>query len=188
MISALLDSHEIAAPLHVEATFRDPAEVWWRREFNGTLTEIKNRPRLVTADSSSDISDGLEQIGKQTTFNPICVATSFYTLVTGEDVTSAKNELIELCTTESPLKEDDFETARSVLLNRGMASFPEYPTEGVAYVKFPPDPKVHQIAQGTVLIEAVIMTLLKREKGWKVHDVGIPKPISTLPISVTSLA
>jgi len=75
----------------------------------------------------------------------------------------------------------DLAQVRAMTGDRGMASRPEYPRAGVAYVKLPPDPGLTVRATGELLLpNAVIVTLQRRPElpgiqqfgGWRVHAIG----------------
>ncbi len=71
--------------------------------------------------------------------------------------------------------------ARALVAGRGMARRVDYPVDGVAYVKLPPDPGDNLRATGDVLlVGAVIVTLQQRTElpdmlglgSWRVHGIG----------------
>ena len=75
---------------------------------------------------------------------------------------------------------EDRATVRQVVRGRGMATRPERPSPGVAYVKLPPDPGRLVKATGEMVLPATIVTLQQRldlphdpgSGGWRVHAIG----------------
>ena len=74
----------------------------------------------------------------------------------------------------------DRAAVRQVLQGRGMATRPERPSPGVAYVKLPHDPGRVVKATGEIVLPTTIVTLQQRldlphdpgSDGWRVHAIG----------------
>lgn len=98
------------------------------------------------------------------------------------DEPTAPDLLPHIVTPESLYRwQADLEEVRRAISGRGMATGVDYPQEGVAYVKLPPDPGETVRATGEVVVEkAAILTLQRRPElpdalglgGWRVHSVG----------------
>ena len=86
----------------------------------------------------------------------------------------------------------DLAAVRAAVQDRGMATRPERPAPGVAYVKLPSDPGQLVKATGELLVSVTIVTLQQRLElphhestgGWRVHAVGDYVLPEDLPVPV----
>ena len=82
------------------------------------------------------------------------------------------------------------ESAKSLLVDRGMTTRPEYATQDIAYVKIVPDSGDNLLITGDIMLpDALIMTMQRRPElpdpfglgGWRAHSLGDPSPIDQMP-------
>jgi len=82
------------------------------------------------------------------------------------------------------------ESAKSLLVDRGMTTRPEYATQDIAYVKIVPDSGDNLLITGDIMLpDALIMTMQRRPElpdpfglgGWRAHSLGGPSPVDQMP-------
>lgn len=179
-ISSHLSHYYTTANLYLELAFRDPADISWRRDFSGTLSKVGlKKPKFLPADPVEMTS----QLGDLSPRNPFYAALKFYRYATSEDL-EERRKILGFCTPESVW--DDLSKVYEILKNLGMATYLEYPTDGVAYIKFVESASRNAVVQAGHLgpvVPALIMTLQyrPREGEWKVHCIGPPCPPEELP-------
>lgn len=109
------------------------------------------------------------------------ILTATSTFISAVQGRGARRSLRHVVTPESLTTwRRDLAAVRAALQDRGMATRPEHPAPGVAYVKLPPDPGRLMKATGELLLQVVIVTLQQRldlphhesTGGWRVHAVG----------------
>lgn len=120
--------------------------------------------------------------------NVLAAASAFLVGVNEPDV----GELLQFVVTPEslPLWLSQLPLVRAMVAGRGMATRPEYPSPGIAYVKLPLDPgQTIKATAEVALPEAIILTLQRRPElvdavalgGWRVHAVGEPIPAEDMP-------
>lgn len=183
-IEDILRSVEVEGRLVAEASFRDAANRWWLRDFDGNVKRWRGRMRR----SLKRIDDGdvsLDMFGAMSWENPVSVAAAFWSALGASTGPDRIAELSALCTPESLPAWGDFDGTPEMLGGHGLASFPAYPAPGVAYVKFPENIDHAFLVSGPTLIAAKIMTLQYRDDlephGWRVFALGSPIPPERIP-------
>ena len=137
-IEDVLRSAEVEGRLVAEVSFRDSANRWWLRNFDGHVNRWRGRlRRSVARIDDTDVS--LAKFGPVSSENPISVAAAFWAALSDPIGPDRTAQLSSLCTPESLPAWGDFDELGELLAGHGLASFPVYPAPGVAYVKFPED-------------------------------------------------
>jgi hypothetical protein len=183
-IEDVLRSTEVEGRLVAEVSFRDSANRWWLRDFDGHVSRWRGRlRRSITRIDDNDV--GLDKFGPVSLENPISVAAAFWTVL-GDPISPDRTaQLRSLCTPESLPAWGNFDGIGELLAGHGLASFPAYPAPGVAYVKFPENIGDAILVSGPTLMAAKIMTLQYRHDvdppGWRVYALGTPVPPEKIP-------
>ncbi|GHC72264.1 hypothetical protein GCM10007079_05360 [Nocardiopsis terrae] len=179
-ISDQLAHYDVLTHMYLEVTFRDSADRYWKRDFSGKLKEINPKKKKYQKANESEMH---RQLGHPSPENPFAIAIAFYTLITSESP-SDWQEALNYTTPESEW--GDPEKSHNLLTELGMTTYLEYPTKGVAYVRFVAPQKDNVVVKADhmgPLVDARIMTLQYREEfeSWKVHSIGLPCPPEHLP-------
>lgn len=179
-ISSQIKHYDIGPYLYLETSFRDSANRHWKRDYSGKLTKINPRKSKYRKVKKEELD---KQIGFHSEKNPFSVATAFYALATS-DSPEEWSQALELTTPESEW--GDAKEIHDFLEGLGMTTYLEYPTDGVAYVRFVTPQKTNVVVESAHLgpvVQAKIMTLQFREEfdTWKVHSIGLPCPPEFLP-------
>ena len=176
----------IEGMLRAEVKFRDPANVYWFRRFDGGLVEEKaNAGRLVPSNDEREHAEAMAQLGEFSPDNPASIAIVLLSALQMDDYKNHLSDLRALVTPESLESWGDLSEVREMLSGKGLATFPEYPAPGVCYLRLPPSPSATLgRAVGPVPIDAAILTLQQRpdlDGSWRIHSVGLPCPPEHLP-------
>lgn len=186
-IGGVLEAAEIPPGrfIRAEASYRDSANRWWQRNFEGRVRRWYRPPPHRRPVKIADSEVNLDRFGPMTIDNPVAVAMAFHAALDEADTADGLAFLQDLCVPESIEDWGDFSTTRDKLEGSGIASFASYPALGVAYVKLPDEVDTAFRADGPTLLVARIMTLQKRSDldppGWRVFSVGLPIPPEDLP-------